>query len=300
MGRVAHLLALVASIASVAASPPATPLEARRAEQPPQLEWHAPGEMAPHARQLERVDATRLLAVMRLVGLEDPGPPIHVVLAAEASPLASRVPPWIAGYAVDGGVVVMIPSRTPSYPHESMVQLLQHEVAHVLITRAVGGRPVPRWFHEGVALAAERTWSLSDRAYVAYEIALGGVTPVHAVDALFTAGPGPASRAYSLSGALVGDLLETHGPGFAARLLARMREGEGFDSAFFATTGTTVDEAGQAFWSRRRLWVAWLPWLTSPAVVYAAMTLLALAAIRRARSRRSARRAPPEPPAAAD
>jgi hypothetical protein len=42
----------------------------------------------------------------------------------------------------------------------------------VLITRAAGGRPVPRWFHEGLAMAAERTWGFEDQARLFQELTL--------------------------------------------------------------------------------------------------------------------------------
>jgi hypothetical protein len=245
--------------------------------------------LAGYARRLEGIDPARLLAVMRLVGLDDPGPAIPVLLVPEESPLAARTPAWIAGYARADSVIVLFAARTPSYPHESLPELLQHEVTHVLIARAAGGRPVPRWFHEGVALVAERGWSLGERTRLAYHLAFGGAASVASLDALF-ATPQSVSRAYDLSGAFVQDLLQQHGPDMAARILACMRTGEPFERAFASVTGASVTEANDAFWHRRRLWVSWLPWVTSPGTVYGVMTMLALAAILRVRMRRAARR----------
>jgi hypothetical protein len=281
----------LALVLGVAAPPGAAGADVRVPARPPELDIRAPARLAPHAERLERTTPARLLAVMRLVGLEEPGPPIPVFLLPEDSPAAEVAPRWIAGYAVGSGFVVLFPERTPPYPYESMAELLQHEVAHVLINRAAGGRRVPRWFHEGVALAAERTWQLSDRALFAYEVAFGGQVPATSLDRLFAAGEGTQVRAYRLSGALVQDLREVHGADLPARVFAAMRAGHDFEDAFEQVTGRTIWEASDEFWGRRRLWAVWLPWLTSPGTLYAAMTGLALIAAVRVYFRRRARRA---------
>lgn len=288
------LLALALAVGGVKASGFQVPAEAirdsRAAPRAPEIDLRAPAAMAPQVARLARFDATRLVAVMRLVGLEDAGPPIPVFLVPEDAPLAQQTPGWIAGFARGSGEVVVFPARAPSYPHDSIEELLQHEVAHVLIGRAAGGRPVPRWFHEGVALAAERTWRLADRTQFAIDVAFSGTVPASSLDRLFAAGPGSVDRAYRVSGMLVQDLLKAHGADLPARVLAAMRGGRTFDAAFQACAGTSVDEASRAFWHRRRLWVTWLPWLTTPSALWAIVTLLALAAIARARWRRAARR----------
>ena len=48
----------------------------------------------------------RLGDVVRLVGLNDPGPPIRVELASNSSSRARAVSPWIAGFARQDSVVI--------------------------------------------------------------------------------------------------------------------------------------------------------------------------------------------------
>ena len=268
---------------------------AAAAQEPPRLEWRAPEALAPQAERLAKFNAARLLAVMRLVGLEEAGPPIPVLLVPEDDAVAQQTPVWVAGFASRGGVV-LFPARTPSYPHESIEQVLQHEVAHVLIARAADGRRVPRWFHEGVALAAERTWTVGDRTQFALDVAFGGTVSASSLDSLFEGGLGSVHRAYRLSGLMVQDLLQAHGPDLPARVLSAMRGGRTFDAAFQASAGVSVDEASRAFWHRRRLWATWLPWLTTPAALWTLVTLLALAAIARVRWRRATRKWDDEEP----
>lgn len=266
------------------------PVSARPADVP-ELRFEAPAVTAAYAERLERVDRRRLAAIMRLVGLTSSGGPIPILVLPDDAPLARRTPTWISGYTREpAGVIVLFPERVPAYPHDSLEAVLQHEIAHVLIARAAGGRHVPRWFHEGLAMTAERAWSLGDRARFLYEVARQGATPIGSLDRLFRGGEGSVLLAYSLAGAFMEEMLVEQGPDWPARVLALVREGRRFDEAFARTTGMSVSAASDAFWGRHRLVAVWLPWVTSPTTMWSAVTLLALAAFVQLRRRRAARR----------
>ncbi len=255
--------------------------------QPPVLVVEAPVELGPVVARVRAFDPERLLGVMRLVGLDAPGDRIRVVLIAPDSELAHTTPAWISGFAFGAdGTVFLLPDRTPGYPDDSLEALLHHEVAHVLITRAAGGRPLPRWFNEGLALVAERTWGLEDRTRVAFELLGSERIPLDDLDALFRQDPRSIARAYALSGAFVRDVLRQHGPDGAARILSLVAAGVPFPDAFARATGLSLRLAESAFW-RRTLWTHWVPILTSSVVLWIGITFLALAAIRK-RRRRSA------------
>jgi len=257
----------------------------------PHLDFRAPAEMAAYAERLDRVDRRRIAAVMRLVGLADPGGAIRIVLAPEGSEIANASPAWVAGYTRGrGGVIVLFPERAPSYPHDSLEELLQHEIAHVLIARAAAGRPVPRWFHEGLATTAEHVWGFGDRARFVYEVARRGSVPIPELDALFDGSRGSVIVAYSLAGAFMSEMLVEHGSDWPARVLARVAQGQRFGEAFRSVTGVSIATASDGFWRRHRLVAVWLPWATSPSTMWSVITLLALLAIVQVRRRRTARR----------
>jgi hypothetical protein len=227
-----------------------------------------------------------LQAGMQLTGLTSPGPPIAVLLAPEGSAAARSAPPWVTGYAVGGsGAVVLLPARVPRYPTRSLEALLQHEVAHVLIDRAAGGRPVPRWFHEGLAMAASRGHNLEDRSRVALAVLLAGRVTFHDLDRNFQGGRSQVETAYALSGDFVADLLARHGNGAGAAILAELARGARFDDAFLTATGESLDAVAASYWKRRTLWNRWVPAVTSSAALWIAITLLALLAFRRRRQR---------------
>ena len=256
----------------------------------PALNIVAAPEMQAAAAQIERLDKSTFLSVMRLVGLHHAGPPINVILAAEQTNLARNTPIWIAGFAQTGSsTIVLFPARTPSYPHDSMEALVQHEVAHILNGRAAGGRAVPRWFHEGLALAAERASRFTDQTRLAIAV-VASRHSIRAIDAEFDSSSGAAARAYAVSGAFVRDLLNRYGSQTPARLLRRLSDGTNFDAAFVAATGVTLDEAERAFW-RDSWWYQVIPFATSSLVIWTGIMFLALLAVRRRAERRAALRA---------
>jgi hypothetical protein len=252
----------------------------------------APASLEPLAARLRALDPVQIEGAARLVGLTDPGPPIRVVLAGEGSVEALSAPSWVAGYALpERGVVVLLPARSPRYPDSSIEDLLRHEVAHVLVGRASNNRPLPRWFHEGVAMIAGLAWGLEEQSRLAATLVRGAEVPMAVVDQRFSGGEGEVRSAYTLAGAFVRDLLRQHGRDAIGATLSGVAAGLPFEEAFARATGTTLAAAESDFWERQSFWYRWVPFLTSSVVLWILITLLALWAMRRRRARDAARMA---------
>lgn len=281
MGRLAFLI-LAAALAGTRAV-------AQQAA--PELVVESIGPDEGYEARVRQFDPERLRQIVQLVGLEQAGGPIRLVLAPESSEAARATPYWIAGiaYARDS-TIVLFPSRSYRYPHDSLEAVLDHEVAHVLIGRAAHGRSVPRWFDEGLAVVAERTWGLEDRRQLAWALAMRNPPPLQDVETWFEHGAGEASRAYALAAAFVRYMQESHGSGTAARILERLAAGRSFDAAFRDATGESLDAAERRFERQITSWDRWIPLATSPPVLWMGVTLLAVAAILRQQRRRSERR----------
>jgi hypothetical protein len=257
----------------------------------PDLLIEAPSEFAAARERVESFDRERLRGVMRLVGLTDPGPPIRVFLASEDSELARQVPSSIAGFAAGAeSLVVLFPSRSPAYPDDTLEDALHHEVAHVLITRASGGRALPTWFHEGLATTAERTWGIEDQARFLRERAFVSHASLDEVNELFESDDGSRAGAYALAGAFIRDLINAHGPSAPGDIMRRIAAGESFDSAFAQVTKQSVADAEAAFWDRNRFWARWGPFLMTSSALWMIVTLIALVAIIRRRQKSAALR----------
>lgn len=252
---------------------------------PPRLVVEAPESLSGAARFVGDEDPAGFLPAMDLLGLTDAGEPIRVVVSGEGSPEARSAPGWASGFARPAeSTVVLFPSRTISYPDDGLGELLRHEVAHVLLHRAAGGRAVPRWFSEGLAVVASRPATLEDRTRVAAASLFGPAVGVAQLDRLFLAGEADVHRAYALSTAFFRHLLGEHGTTFPARVLDRVREGRPFDAALESAMGAPLPFVEHAFWHRQRSWDRWLVFLSSTAALWAGVTVLGvLAAVRRRR-----------------
>ncbi len=258
---------------------------------PPALRFETPDFRPVDEPRLRRLDGDQLRTIVQLVGLEDPGPPIRVMLAPEDSELARATSSWIAGFA-DGatGTVVLFPSRSLRYPHDSLEDVLRHEVAHILIVRAADGQAVPRWFNEGLAVVAERAWLFEDRWRLEWALLSAEQVRMDEVNDLFQAGSSGAGGAYALASAFVRHIIETEGSDIPARILAALANGVSFEVAFEQATGRPLADAERGFYVELTSWTRRLPLLTSPFVLWMIVTLLALSAIYVGRRRSAERR----------
>lgn len=255
----------------------------------PQLQFEVSEGTIAHARRLAGVELAGLARFAHAIGLEGAGAPIRVVLASEASELGRTTPHWIAGFAVDAAdTVVLFPGRSPSYPYDTLEDVLRHEIAHILVARRAPGAMIPRWFHEGLALSVERRWGFGDQTRVALAT-LSGPPSIASLDADFAAGEARMARAYGLAGAVVRDLIARHGPELPGQVLAGLSAGASFDAAFAAAAGVPFDIAERAFW-RGRWWGQLVPLLTSSLALWAGIIALAVQARRRRRAARAALR----------
>jgi len=239
-----------------------------------------------YAARIDGLDPGRLAIAMRILGLEEPGEEILLVLATEDSLAAKSAPTWISGYAIsDQGVAILFPARTPSYPDSTFEELVLHEVGHILAFRAVGGGEIPRWFNEGLALFIGRPWSLEDHSRVTWALVSGRQVSLVDLEPYFNTTREAARHAYALAGAFVQDLVKREGPDAVAQILAAVASGSNFEEAYLWVTGTTLSEAEHDFWSRHTFLYRWVPVIGSSATLWIFISLLALLAFRRRRAR---------------
>jgi len=256
------------------------------AQSPPTLIVEAPAALTSARARIEAYDVRPLAEIVRAVGLEEPGPPMRVVLATTDGDWAARVAPWVAGLAIgEQGLIVLFPERSPSYPHDTLEDVLRHEVTHVLISRAAGPQPVPRWFHEGLAVVMERPWGLEDWTRLVSQLLFGPRLDLAAIDRLFVSDQGSQQRAYSLSTAIVRDVIAQYGSSAPAAILRQAAAGEPFDAALARVTARSVARLEAAFWDRQRTWTTWVPLVASTSVLWLGVIALAALARRRRRQR---------------
>jgi hypothetical protein len=248
----------------------------------------APPSLAGAAARIRAVDQQRLADSLARAGLEFPAD-IHVTLLGEDDPHARETPPWIVGQASGSREILIFASRATGYPFDSLESVMQHEVVHLALNARAGGRPLPRWFHEGVATSVESGWGVTDRLRL---LVASLRNPVIAdVSRLFRSqAEAETTLAYLLAAVLLDDLRERHGATLPGRIAAHVSRGVTFDRAFVLETGETPDATAMRAWVGYRRWTNWLPALTSGSALWGLILLVACLAFIAARRRRAQRR----------
>jgi hypothetical protein len=232
-----------------------------------ELTIDAPPSLAASAESIRAVDLARLQSDLRRAGLDLPGR-ITVAMILDGDPRARAVPPWIVGLADGPSDIVIFPERVLPYPYDSVESVFRHEVAHLALHARAGGAGLPRWFHEGVAMAVDQGWGMEGRLRLLLEMA--GNPGTAELARLFASRAQPeAAQAYGLSAALVADLRRRHGAMVPGAIAARVAGGAPFAEAFTSETGETPDLAASRAWSVYVRWTNWVPTLTSGSAVWA-------------------------------
>jgi hypothetical protein len=235
------------------------------------------------------MDRAAVVDALARAGLAAP-PRVHITLVGDADPRAAAVPRWVVAQAFGTEAVVIFPERIDDYPYESLEAVVLHEIAHLALNARAGGRPLPRWFHEGVAVSVESGWGAASQMRLL--IAAWREPGIDDVSRLFRSGSQPDTEtAYLLAAALIADVRDRHGEAVPGDIAARIARGAGFDAAFEAETGVSVESAAAEAWATYRTWQRWLPVVAGPNSLWGWILLLAFVAFAvRLRRRRQQRR----------
>jgi hypothetical protein len=249
----------------------------------------APESLEPLAAHLKEINPQSLQRMMDFMGLEHPGPPIRVILASNGSLLEQEAPEWMSGYALShASTIVLLTDRGLTYPNNSLNEVFLHEIGHILAHRAAGEQPLPRWFDEGLAMMAARTWDLEDRARLVWAMVSGTEVTLDELNTLFIKDDTSVRRAYVLAHAFTLDILKHTQRDVPKRILAKVKQGLSFHEAFAQTTFMTLAQAEEAFWNRQTLWSRWIPVATSSGMVWLTITFLAFWVWKKQRRRTAA------------
>jgi len=239
--------------------------------------------------KIRGIDLGRLDADLEDRGLELPSR-IDVALLANDDERGRDVPPWVVGLALEPAQIVIFHERVLAYPYDSLEAVFRHEVTHLALTARAGGRTLPRWLHEGVAMSVDRRWDTAGRLRLLLEMT--GNPATADLTRLFASASQPATaQAYGLSAALVADIERRFGRTAPARIASRVASGVPFPLAFEQETHQTPDDAAAGAWRGYRRWTMWMSALTGEGAIWGVIVILAIvAAVVQAR-RRARRRA---------
>jgi hypothetical protein len=152
-----------------------------------------------------------------------------------------RAPPtYASGVAYsDLGLILLTLTAPDTGKRPDVETILVHELSHVALHRAVDGRPLPRWFVEGLAIHQAGEASLA-RTRVLWEATLQGrLLPLSELDRRFPGHRAGVNVAYAQATSLVTHLWDDDPERFRA-LIAHLREGDEFEQALLSSYGFSL------------------------------------------------------------
>jgi hypothetical protein len=152
------------------------------------------------------------------------------------APPGRTLPSYASGVAFPAeGIVLLTLTAPESWVRPDMARLLAHELSHVALHRALHGRPVPRWFAEGLAVQQSGEHSFARLRTLWLATLQGNLMPLGELAARFPARHGEVDIAYAQSADLVGFMLQGEAAASRFRALCRaLQNGDTFDAAFAA------------------------------------------------------------------
>jgi len=198
---------------------------------------------------------------------------------------STGMPRWVAGVADPPTGTIAIARHAPDGSRTDLSRLLQHEMAHVALHRAVGGARVPRWFHEGVAQSIAEEIDLARAETLAGVVFGAGVPPLSELEANFHGDDHNVNVAYAAARDFVLFLRYEDGTGARFRqALTQLRGGHAFRAAFVRAYDTTLDDLDRRWRSGLLGRFVWFPLLGAGGLPFAVLApLVLLAWLRRRR-----------------
>lgn len=169
---------------------------------------------------------------------------------ATFAPAGAPFPSYAAGvaYSEIGYVLLSQAPVAPGAPHD-VLEVFRHELAHVALHDAAGGRHVPRWFNEGFAVQASGESRLVRLQTLASSTVRGSLLGLADLDQTFPADADRASTAYAQAADVVRFLVRKEDSGRFVSLVHRVKRGDAFDSALSDAYGVSTYQLEQE-WRR--------------------------------------------------
>ncbi len=201
-----------------------------------------------------------------------------------------KAPDWADGTAwPHRGLIYLRSPRIRPGTASPLEQVLDHEIVHILLGRAFGPQPVPRWLQEGMAqwVAGEYNPEVTER--LGKGMIAGGLLTLDDLTAGFPRDPVRANLAYAQSADLVAYISGEYGPETLNKITHMMATGTPVRAAFRKATGHDPDDIDAAWRDRLESSHLWLQPLVDTTVWWGAAALLAIFAMFTVRGRNKKR-----------
>jgi hypothetical protein len=157
---------------------------------------------------------------------------------ATLAPVNAPYPDYAAGVAYpEVGLVLLTIKPVHANAQHELGEVFRHELAHVALEDAVGGRPVPRWFNEGFAVMASGETSFVRVQTLFTATVSDNLLTLGQLERTFPADENQAGIAYAEAADVVRFLVRREDQHRFRGLVSRLRDGETMDSALLNSYG---------------------------------------------------------------
>lgn len=257
--------------------------------------WAYPPSSADLVAKLQREFAGSFFAITDELGVQiDSRMVIRIARGPDdmraLAPQGAPPPDYAVGVAYPSlGLVILSLVNPQGWFPPDLPSVLTHELSHIALHRAVGGKALPRWFVEGLAVHQAGEQNLV-RVQTLWEAAVvDEVLPLAALSKNFPRKPHEVNRAYAQSADLVAYMLRTERDRERLPVLLRhVAEGMSFEEAVLSSYHVDLAyldrEWRQALNERFRV----LPLVLTGTALWGGIAVLAVVAfVRRRRDHRA-------------
>ncbi len=261
-----------------------------------QVEWVFPESESKKVAALRAVQREAWTRVVDDLGVSI-DPTLTVRVARNPREMQSLAPPGRAppGYATGVaypplGLILLTLSAPETWEPPELDLVLTHEISHVALYRAVGGRPLPLWFTEGLAVYQSAAFRVARMRALLRGALLHEVVPLKDLSNRFPDRPYDINIAYAQSADVVAFLRQDDADTERfGQLITQLRAGAAFEDALSSSYGWTLDGFERAWRDSLRKRYRIAPLLFGASTIWSLMAVLLVVAWSR-RRRESARK----------
>lgn len=163
---------------------------------------------------------------------------------AKAPVLGIKLPEWGGGGAL-GTDSIFIPMDVEyAFFHQDFQRILTHELVHLVISRKYGNVNIPRWFHEGMAMALSGEIDSDAPITLSKAVLSGKLLTLDSIKYVNRFKRDKARLAYCQSHFAVQFLILQYGQDLLPELLSEIKDRSSFESAcirVFGLNGREID-----------------------------------------------------------
>ena len=189
-----------------------------------------------------------------------------------------QVPEWGVGAADPSRSLVFLKSPRFARPEANFKQIVVHELTHVVLGMALGGKEIDRWFDEGFAQYESGEKGIRGSILLARSLITGDILWLDEIDDVLTFRREKASLAYQEARAAVDYLVEIFGNDVIADIVQVLREGKGMDDALLAACGVGFQDFQTDWYLAMKHKYRWYILLDFPLVISTVLVILFLMA----------------------